>query len=291
MGAVVIILSSALVPGHGFDWTLPITAYKSLFSGAFGSPEAWTSTLLYAAPLALAGLGVALGFKAGLFNIGAQGQFLMGALGAAAVGGAVHDSPPVIAITLAVLGGILAGAVWGGIVGVLKATSGAHEVVTTIMINYIALAVLSWAVSGPLRLPNSPQPITPDVGNAALADHLRSRRPPRHPHRRGDGADHLVPAVSDDAWLRDQDPRGEPRRRAICRDAATVADGARHGHRRRAGGPRRDRQPPRHQPPGVGELRHDRRLRLDHRRPPRSIEPVRRRPGSIVLRRDALRGR
>jgi general nucleoside transport system permease protein len=168
VGALVMILSSALVPGHGFDLTLPLTAYASLFSGAFGSPEALTSTLLYAAPLTLAGLGVAFGFKAGLFNIGAQGQFLMGALGAAAVGGAVHDSPPVIAITLAVLGGVLAGVIWGGIVGVLKATSGAHEVVTTIMMNYIALAVLSWAVSGPLRLPNSPQPITPDVGGAAF---------------------------------------------------------------------------------------------------------------------------
>jgi general nucleoside transport system permease protein len=168
VGAIIIVLSSALVPQHGFDLGLPLTAYASLFGGAFGSPDAITSTLVYAAPLTLAGLGVALGFKAGLFNIGAQGQFLMGALGAAAVGGAVHDSPPVIAITLAIIGGALVGAVWGGIVGVLKATSGAHEVVTTIMMNYIAFAVLSWAVSGPLRLPNSPQPITPDVGNAAL---------------------------------------------------------------------------------------------------------------------------
>ena len=168
VGAVVIVLSSALVPNHGFDLGLPIQAYAALFSGAFGSVSAWTNTLLYTAPLLLAGLGVALGFKAGLFNIGAQGQFLMGALGAAAVASFVHDSPPVIAITLAVLGGITAGVIWGGIVGVLKATSGAHEVVTTIMMNYIALAVLSWAVSGPLRQPGSPQPITPDVGNAAF---------------------------------------------------------------------------------------------------------------------------
>ena len=168
VGAVVIILSSALVPNHGFDLGLPIQAYGALFSGAFGSVSAWTNTLLYTAPLLLAGLGVALGFKAGLFNIGAQGQFLMGALGAAAVASFVHDSPPVFAITLAVLGGITAGVIWGGIVGVLKATSGAHEVVTTIMMNYIALAVLSWAVSGPLRQPGSPQPITPDVGNAAF---------------------------------------------------------------------------------------------------------------------------
>ena len=184
VGAVVIILSSALVPGHGFDWTLPITAYKSLFSGAFGSPEAWTSTLLYAAPLALAGLGVALGFKAGLFNIGAQGQFLMGALGAAAVGGAVHDSPPVIAITLAVLGGILAGAVWGrdrrcpqGHLGRPRGRDDDHD----------ELHRARGPVVGGERSAPPPQLAPADHAGRRQrrpADHLRSRRPPRHPHRR-----------------------------------------------------------------------------------------------------------
>jgi len=168
VGAVVMILSSALVPGHSFDLGLPIQAYAALFEGAFGSVAAWINTLYYTAPLLLAGLGVAIGFKAGLFNIGARGQFVIGALGAAAVATVVHDSAPIIAIPLTVLGGIAAGAVWGGIVGVLKAYSGAHEVVTTIMMNYIAFAVLSWAVSGPLRQPGSPQPVTPDVGNAAF---------------------------------------------------------------------------------------------------------------------------
>jgi simple sugar transport system permease protein len=118
-------------------------------------------------PLILAGLAVALGFKAGLFNIGAQGQFLMGALGAVTVAGAISDQPGFIAIPLATLAGILAGAAWGFIPGLLKAVSGAHEVVTTIMLNYAAISVLAWAVSGPLKVPGSPSPITHDVGNAA----------------------------------------------------------------------------------------------------------------------------
>ena len=177
VGAVVIILSSALVPNHGFDFALPLAAYGSLLAGATGfdpangqlfTVDAIVGTLVFTAPLMLAGLGVAVGFKAGLFNIGAQGQFLMGALGAVAVGGALRAAPGIVAIPIAILVGFLVGAVWGGIVGALKATSGAHEVVTTIMMNYIAFAVLSWLVSGPFRLPKSPQPITADVGNAAL---------------------------------------------------------------------------------------------------------------------------
>jgi simple sugar transport system permease protein len=168
VGSVVIILSSALIPEHGFDVTLPLAAYGAMFGGAFGSVDAFVGTLAFSAPLMLAGLGVALGFRAGLFNIGAQGQFLLGGLGAVAVGGAFRDAPGFVAIPAAILGGMACGAIWGGAAGFLKAWSGAHEVVTTIMMNYISLAVLSWAVSGPLRLPKSPQPITADVGSAAF---------------------------------------------------------------------------------------------------------------------------
>ncbi|HXX61140.1 MAG TPA: ABC transporter permease, partial [Candidatus Sulfotelmatobacter sp.] len=125
-------------------------------------------TAVQAAPLLLAGLGVAVGFRAGLFNIGAQGQFLLGALGAVWIGASLADASPVVVIPLALLVSVLVGAAWAGIAGYLKATSGAHEVVTTIMLNYVALALLSWLVAGPLRLTNSPQPVTAGVGNAAL---------------------------------------------------------------------------------------------------------------------------
>jgi simple sugar transport system permease protein len=169
VGAVVILGSELLLPDHVFDWTLPITAYLALIDGSLGSPDNLIKTFVATVPLVLAGLSVALGFKAGLFNIGAQGQFLVGALGAVTVGVAFAKEPPLVAVPVATLAGVLAGAVWGFIPGLLKAVSGAHEVVTTIMLNYVAISLLAWAVSGPLKVPGSPSPITHDVGNAAFA--------------------------------------------------------------------------------------------------------------------------
>jgi len=168
VGAIVIILSSTLVLKNPFDPTLPLTAYQALAQGAFGSFNSVVTTLVITTPLLLAGLGVGIGFRAGLFNIGAQGQFLMGAVGAVAVAANMQSSPPAIAIPAALAGGALAGAAWGFVPGLLKATSGAHEVVTTIMMNYIALASLAWIVKGPLKEMGSNPPTTPDVGAAAL---------------------------------------------------------------------------------------------------------------------------
>jgi simple sugar transport system permease protein len=168
VGAVVILVSELLLPDHVFDWTLPVTAYLALIEGSLGSPDNVIKTFVASVPLVLAGLSVALGFKAGLFNIGAQGQFLVGALGAVTVGVAFGQAPGLVAIPMAVLAGLLAGAAWGFIPGVLKAVSGAHEVVTTIMLNYVAISLLAWAVSGPLKVVGSPSPITHDVGNAAF---------------------------------------------------------------------------------------------------------------------------
>jgi ABC-type uncharacterized transport system permease subunit len=168
VGSFVIWGSELLLPDHVFDCLLPLSAYKALIEGSIGSPDAIVDTLVKTTPLVLGGLSVALGFKAGLFNIGAQGQFLMGALGAVAVGVAVSDQPPVIAIPVATAAGMLFGAFWGFIPGILKALSGAHEVVTTIMLNYVASFTLAWAVSGPLKVPGSPSPITFSVGNAAF---------------------------------------------------------------------------------------------------------------------------
>lgn len=167
VGAIVIYLSLILT-GEPLDLGLPLAAYAALFEGAFGSLDAIVNTFVSTTPLILGGLSVALAFKAGLFNIGAQGQFLLGALGAVAMGVTVAGWPPIIAIPLALAAGMLTGALWGFIPGALKALSGAHEVVTTIMLNYIALAVVAWAVSGPLDTPESPEPLTASVGNAAL---------------------------------------------------------------------------------------------------------------------------
>jgi ABC-type uncharacterized transport system permease subunit len=167
-GAVVIILTSALEPGKPMDFGLPLRAYGALLEGSLGSENGRTSTLVQAAPLILAGLGIGLGFKAGLFNIGGRGQFLLAAIAAVAAAQLVRDSGPWVAIPFAYLAGAAAGALWGFIPGFLKAVSGAHEVVTTIMLNFVAAGLLSYLISGPLRLPKSPQPVTPDVGDAAL---------------------------------------------------------------------------------------------------------------------------
>jgi ABC-type uncharacterized transport system permease subunit len=167
VGSVIIVASAFAVTGE-IDLLLPVQAYAALIQGAVGSPNAIVNTIVLATPLVLGGLSVAFGFRAGLFNIGAQGQFLLGVTGAVSVGVLLRDESPAIAIPFAVLGGIAAGAFWGFIPGMLKAISGAHEVVTTIMLNYIAAYVLAWVVSGPLRVPGAPAAITLDVGNAAL---------------------------------------------------------------------------------------------------------------------------
>lgn len=168
VGYVVIVASQLLVPGRALDLTQPFAAYLALFNGAFGSFDGIVRTLVSSTPLVLGGLSVALAFRAGLFNIGAQGQFLLGALGAVWIGVAVRDQPALLAIPLALLAAALAGGLWGFIPGFLKAVSGAHEVVTTIMLNYTAGSVIAWAVSGPLDQPGSASPITDTVGNAGL---------------------------------------------------------------------------------------------------------------------------
>ena len=168
LGALIVLLSELLVPGKAFDWGLPVVAYAALLQGALGSGDAIVSTLVNTTPLVFGGLAVGFGFKAGLFNIGAQGQFLVGALGAVIVGVWVADWPAPIAIFLATLAGLIAGGLWGFVPGFLKAVSGAHEVVSTIMMNYIAIALLAALVSGPLKVPRSPSPVTFSVGNASL---------------------------------------------------------------------------------------------------------------------------
>jgi simple sugar transport system permease protein len=168
IGSIFIYAADLISHKGAFDFLKPITAYAALVKGSILGFDPIVDTLKQAAPLVLGGLAVALGFKAGLFNIGVQGQFLMGVLGSVAVGVALSKEPVWIAAPLAVLAGTLCGAAIGGLVGVLKAYSGAHEVVTTIMLNYIAGNILAAFVVGPLRVPRAPAPVTFGVGNASL---------------------------------------------------------------------------------------------------------------------------
>jgi ABC-type uncharacterized transport system permease subunit len=168
IGSVFIYAADLIAHKGAFDFLKPITAYAALVKGSLLGFDPIVDTLKQAAPLVLGGLSVALGFKAGLFNIGVQGQFLMGVLGSVAVGVALNKEPVWIAFPLALLAGTLAGAAIGSLVGILKAFSGAHEVVTTIMLNYIAANILAAFVSGPLRVPRAPAPVTFGVENASL---------------------------------------------------------------------------------------------------------------------------
>lgn len=166
--AAVIIVASSVYTGAGFFPLLPLVAYGSLFAGAFGSGVAVNNTLVAAAPLMLGGLAIGLGFKAGLFNIGVAGQFLAGAFAAAVVGARLADAPVAVAVAASMAAGALAGAFLGAIPGFLKARTGAHEVVTTIMLNNAVALLLAWAVTDLVRAPGFTFPRTGDVGNAAL---------------------------------------------------------------------------------------------------------------------------
>jgi simple sugar transport system permease protein len=141
-------------PGRAISrsWNTVVDAYSALFQGALGSEAAISETLVRATPLILAGLAVAFAFKAALFNIGANGQMIIGATAAAWVGFSL-DAPGWVSIPAALLAGMAGGAVWGSIAGVLKATRGAHEVITTIMLNFIALYLLSYLLTTDTFLP------------------------------------------------------------------------------------------------------------------------------------------
>jgi len=145
---------SALIVGavfiaftEGFDAILP--AYQALFSGAFVGWSSISETLLVATPLILAGLAVALGFRAGLFNIGAEGQMTVGGLIAVIAGFSFEGLPAILHIPLALVAGFLGGALWGFIPGLLRAKTGAHEVITTIMLNFIAFRTLDYVLKLP----------------------------------------------------------------------------------------------------------------------------------------------
>jgi simple sugar transport system permease protein len=154
------------------SWTLVTDAYLALAEGAFGSLDAWSETLVAATPLILAGLAVAIGFQAGLFNIGGQGQLIVGAMGGLIVG-FYFDLPSIIHIPLVIVAGLLGGAVWGGISGLLKARTGAHEVITTIMLNFIALFLMRWSLKTDfIRIEGREDPISKSIETSAQLPRL-----------------------------------------------------------------------------------------------------------------------
>lgn len=201
IGAIVIVVSDAdVIAAYGNFFSNPLyaisltfstiaTGYGALFIGSFGSLDRLveglgiyfstgetrqllraiyplTESLVSSTPYILTGLSVAIGFRAGLFNIGAEGQFFIGALCSAYVGYSISGLPAFIHLPLALLAGAAGGAVWGAIPGYLKARFGAHEVVNTIMMNWIAFRLSDWLLTGPMQASGF-RPVTPNIATSA----------------------------------------------------------------------------------------------------------------------------
>ena len=143
-GAIIIWLTSGSL-GTMF------AAYEGMINGAFLKTRAFTETLVAMTPYVFLGLGLAIGFKAGLFNIGVEGQFYIGAITSVWAGIVFTGLPAIVNLPLVILAGALGGAIWAGIPGFLKARTGAHEVITTMMMNYIAFRFTEYLISDPLR--------------------------------------------------------------------------------------------------------------------------------------------
>jgi len=195
LGGVIIILTTedfyiawrqSPVAGIQMAWEIVKTAYVALFTGALGDPakivaafqggdpetirraiNPFFESLVASTPYIFGGLAVALGFRAGLFNIGAEGQIFVGAIFSAYVGYSVTGLPAIIHVPLALLAGFLGGALWGFIPGWLKAKTGGHEVINTIMMNYIAFRLSDWLLSGPMMRPDSFNPVSPTIQDSA----------------------------------------------------------------------------------------------------------------------------
>lgn len=177
-------------PGAAFSASVKAiaTAYGSLFEGSLGNPAQIIAalqsgeskalanafypifdSLVTATPYIFAGLAVAVGFRCGLFNIGAEGQLYMGAIFSVWVGFTFKGLSPWVHIPFALLAGALGGALWAFVPAILKAKTGAHEVINTIMMNYIAFRLSEWLLSdkGPLKRPDSANPISPFIEKSA----------------------------------------------------------------------------------------------------------------------------
>jgi len=189
VGGVVLSIVLLRVVGFGATldaaWAAVTTAYGALFEGSIGSPaQMWAAlqsgdgaairtafypiseSLVATTPYIFAGLAVALGFRAGLFNIGAEGQLFVGAIFAVFVGYSLTGLPWIIHLPLTLAAGALGGAVWGFIPAILKAKVGAHEVINTIMMNYIAFRLSDWLLTGPMQRPGS-VPVSPMIEPSA----------------------------------------------------------------------------------------------------------------------------
>ncbi|MFH1414921.1 MAG: ABC transporter permease [Elusimicrobiota bacterium] len=153
----------------------PVEVFLALFRGIFGTPYGIGQVLFYATPLIFTGLAVSYAFKAGLFNIGCDGQMYMGAILCAWLGWMFRGLPAFFLFPVCFAGAVAGGALWGAIPGLLKARTGAHEVITTIMMNFIALALTNYIVSVHFSVPGTVR--TPDIGAGARIARIEQHLP------------------------------------------------------------------------------------------------------------------
>ena len=161
---------AAFIVGGIVVWLIgdsPIETYRLLIGSAFSWPDGIGYTLFYATPLIFTGLAVAVAFRCGLLNIGAEGQLYIGAFAAAWIGIKFAGSSAWILLPMCCLAAILAGAFWGGIPGLLKAKFGSHEVINTIMLNFIAVALVSYFTQYHYKIPGDPIMQTREIGPGA----------------------------------------------------------------------------------------------------------------------------
>lgn len=150
----------------------PLTAYGSLLRGAFGTVSGFTQTLAKSTPLLLVALGICIAFRGGVINIGGEGQIIIGAVAAAAVALALPTLPGVLLVPLTLGAGVAGGAVWGGIAGVLKARFGVNEILSTVMLNAIALQLMNFLLRGPMLDPEQIAAGTNIPQSATLPDQV-----------------------------------------------------------------------------------------------------------------------
>ncbi|MFQ5914207.1 MAG: ABC transporter permease [Nitrospinota bacterium] len=171
VGAPLLALLVSLLLGAviiGLQGVNPLAAYGTLLSGALGSVNRLTETLVIANPLVLTALAFALAFRAGLFNIGAEGQLQMGAIAAAVVGLFPLSSAPWVMIPFSVAVAFASGALWGAVAGVLKTRLKVHEIVSTIMLNFVAINFVKYLAEDLLQEPTGSFPQTEDIAEAMM---------------------------------------------------------------------------------------------------------------------------
>jgi general nucleoside transport system permease protein len=167
--AVALLIGAILMLAIGID---PVRAYAALWSGVASSRYQIGITLVKATPLLLTGLGLGFAFRSGVFNIGGEGQIYMGALFGTAVGLQHWGLPPLIHIPLALLAGFIGGGLWGAIPGYLKARLQVNEVITTILLNYIAILTVSYFTHGPLKEDQTSAAALPHTAEVLLTSRL-----------------------------------------------------------------------------------------------------------------------